>query len=142
MSDDGDHPTVQQPSENFVHAADRVPVGELDQQISVVIDGVLPRMRKCVPDVVEFQVKIASTVDSEADVRAELGDALLDQIGIERVLTIRVRGGDDISDAGAAGNFDHLPALFECLRAIVETVEYVTMDIDELIVLLQVQAQA
>ena len=96
-----------------------------------MVDRVLLRVREGVRDVVGLQAEVASRMNAHRGLGAELGDPLCDRVGIERVLSVCVRAGDDVGGAGAGGEVQHGDAVLARRRPVVETVENVAVDVDE-----------
>ena len=63
--------------------------------------------------------------------RAQLGDPLVDQLGIEFKLAVDVRRGDDVRRARGGRELKHPQALLQRLRPIVYAVQDVAMDVGE-----------
>ena len=78
------------------------------------------------------EVEIAASVDANrvAELVLEFVVALLDQGGAEDELGVGVWGGDDVGGAGLGSHPGHGETLVEGLRAIVEAMEQVAMNVD------------
>lgn len=109
-------------------------VGEFDHEVGLVADGVLAGIRDGVLNIVEGEVEIATLMDTGMTARSlgEFLHTLADEIRLECVLQVGMRGGDNIRRPGIGRHAQHRHAFLQGFGTVVQPIEDVAVDIDQI----------
>jgi len=90
-------------------------------------------MAQRVLNVIEGEVKIAAGMDADrvGYDPAQLFDLRCNQIGLELVLMVAMRTGDDIGSAALRGHTKHGDGLFQRLSSVVDAMQDMAVDVDK-----------
>ena len=107
-------------------------VGELHEQVILLVDRVFLRILLQVLQIFKIQMKIATRgqFQTVADGRLQLVAALANQFRVEFEFGIRVRRANNVRDSVGDGHFRHLNRCFHCIRAVVQARKYVAMNVN------------
>ena len=133
VRDDRRQAGAHQAVEDLLCGAGNQQIGELHQQITEVVDGILPWVGQGILNILERQVEVAAAVDAGDGSGGilQFGDFPADQVRVEGELRIGVRRGDDVGGAGTGGQVQHGDGIFEGPGAVVEAGQDMAVDIDQ-----------
>ena len=88
---------------------------------------------EAVLDVFEMKMEVAAVMEADAAGQGgvEFGDAFRDDFGLKGISQVGMGSADDVGGAAGGCHFEHGDGLVEVLRAVIEAVEDVAMNIDE-----------
>ena len=112
MGEDWGHAGELELVDGFAHAAGDGEVGQLDEEVVLLVDGVAGGVGVGVLDVVEAEVEVAAGAEDEGDGfggegGAEFGDSFGVDGGVEGPVGAGVWRADDVGDAVARGHAGH-----------------------------------
>ncbi len=132
MGEDGNDSAGDELVEGLADGGRDAVVGELDEQVLMVVDGVFAGVAELVLDVVVGEMEVAAEAegDESGNGGLDLGEAFAVDLGVVGPAVVGVRGADDVRDAVGGGRLDHGAGGFEVLGAVVEAIEQMVVNVD------------
>jgi hypothetical protein len=135
VGEDGDHAGVLEFVKGFAEGGGEGEVGEFDEEVGVLVEGVFGGVGEGVVDVFVEEMEVAAGGEGERDGLGfegglEFSEAGVVEGGVEVPVAAGVGGGDDMGDAVIGGHAGHGDGGFEVGRAVVEGGEEMMVDVD------------
>ena len=139
MGHDRRHARLLEARKNVRRVAENHHVGELHQQIALLIDGVFPRIGDGVLDVVVAQMEIAAGIEAQpvAHRGRDLGQPLANPLRLETVAQVGVRRPDQVRSAAVCRHARHGDGFLQRRRAIIHAIQQVAVNVDQASILAQ-----